>query len=65
MGDGHTAERLTSLDRLDCPLDKASLKQLTAFVKWMAREQNLAEFERRKIECSMPGYSLDTLFADE
>jgi hypothetical protein len=36
-------------------------KKLALFVKWMAREQNLAEYERRK----MPGDNLDFLFADE
>ncbi len=36
-------------------------KRLAAFVKWMAREQNHAEYERRKAQHSMPG-DLDALF---
>ena len=36
-------------------------KKLAAFVKWMAKDQNHAEYERRKAQYSMPG-DLDALF---
>jgi len=40
-------------------------KKLAAFVKWMERDQNRAEYERRKAQWSAPSGSLDALFADE
>jgi hypothetical protein len=39
-------------------------KKLAAFVKWIAREQSRAEYERRKAQFSAPGDTLDALFAD-
>ena len=38
-------------------------KKLRAFVKWMAKEQNRAEYERRKAQDSALG-DLDALFAE-
>lgn len=40
-------------------------KKLSAFVKWMAKDQSQAEYERRKAQYSMSGDSLDALFADK
>lgn len=40
-------------------------KKLSAFVKWMAKDQSHAEYERRKAQYSMPGDSLDALFEDK
>lgn len=41
-------------------------RKLAEFVKWMAREQSRAEYERRKAQYSAQGDGdLDSLFADE
>jgi hypothetical protein len=39
-------------------------KKLAAFVKWIARGPNRAEYERRKAQFPAPDDTLDTLFAD-
>ena len=40
-------------------------RKLSAFIKWMAREHNRAEYERRKAQYTTHSDSLDALFADE
>jgi len=37
-------------------------KKLAAFVKWMAKDERRADYERRKALYSMPGDGLDALF---
>lgn len=37
-------------------------RKLSAFVKWMAKDERRADYERRKAQYSMPGDGLDALF---